>query len=175
MPFRFIQTRLCFALSFHGMGDASDRWVSSVVVDAQEVLANEIWSITVAEPRSENGTGNQEKTYYVLYQTCEVIGHPPSDPFTGSSAPSDQNIMQTDSCCIPLRADWSVYIALRLPSTTRHLYAPLLKHVRGTNTDDFEGGVAKSWLKRVRSQGKEGNEKLVVAEKYILGCVVGNR
>ena len=173
---RFIQTRLCFTLSFHGMGGASDRWVSSVVVDAQEVLAREIWSVTVTESRSENGARNQEKTYYVLYQTCEVIGHPPSDSLApGSCVSLDQNITQTDSCRIPLREDWNAYIALRLPPATRHLYTPLINHVRGTNTDDFEGGVAKSWLKRLRSQGKEGSEKLLVTERYVLGCVVGNK
>ncbi|KAF8523204.1 hypothetical protein JB92DRAFT_2705368 [Gautieria morchelliformis] len=166
---RFIQTRLCFALSFHGMGSASGRWVSSTVVDAQEVLPNEIWSITVATSKPEDKTGDQEMMHYVLYQTCEVIGHPPPDSLADGAS-----LMETGSGCIPLRADWSEYIARRLLPATRHLCLPLLEHVRGTNTDDFEGGAAKGWLKRLRSQGKEGKEKLVVAERYMLGCVVGN-
>jgi hypothetical protein len=157
------------------MGGASDRWVSSTVVDAQEVLANEIWSITVATSNPEDRTGDREMTHYVLYQTCEVIGHPPSDSLA-DGASLGQNLMQSGgSGRIPLRADWSIYIERRLLPATRYLYPPLLEHVRGTNMDDFEGGVAKGWLKRLRSQGKEGKEKLLVAERYMLGCVVGNR
>ena len=172
IPSRFIQTRICFALSFHG-GVASNRWIASTVVDAQEVLANEIWSITINESRSDYGAGNQRKTYYVLYQTCEVIGHPP--PEANSSTSLAGNAEQSDSCHIPLRADWSAYIALRLPPATRHLYLPLMEHIRGTNTDDFERGIARGWIKRIRSQGHEGREKLLATERYILGCVVGNR
>lgn len=159
------------------MGVEADRWVYSTVVDAQEVLPSEIWSITVTEPNSERTDGDKDKTYYVLYQTCEVIGHlspdSPADPNNGTLL--DRNAKQTSSRRIPLRADWSAYIALRLPPATRHMYVPLLEHIRGTNTDGFERGVARGWLKRLRSQGSEGKEKLLVTDRYILGCVVGNR
>ncbi|KAF8582806.1 hypothetical protein K439DRAFT_1617940 [Ramaria rubella] len=159
---RFIQTRICFALSLYGMSDLPLERVVSTVVDAQEVLANEIWSVSVTEKVS-GSNGSCIKTYYVLYHTCEVIGHSTSDDTQTST-----------SSLPPLRADWNAYLALRLTAATTDLYPPLSEHIRGTNTDDFERGVAKAWLKRLRSQGEDGREKKKLAEKYILSCVVGD-
>ena len=55
------------------------------MLDAQEIVAGEIWQITVS-------TG---ESFYVLEATCEVIGHPPG----------------CDGAVPAMRADWMDYAA----------------------------------------------------------------
>ena len=43
------------------------------------------------------------------------------------------------------------------------------------DTDNFERGISKAWLKRVIAEGEIGKAKLTVAERYVMCSVVGNR
>jgi hypothetical protein len=152
---------LWFHLSIGGNEDLG----SWKVVDAQQLVEDEIWSITFMSP------SNALETLYILEATCEPIGYPqaPSRP-TGDS-PRDGHPS------IPVRADWSDYIAMRLlPASS--LDAPLLsllEYLKWTNHEEYDRGISRLWLKRISSEGVLGVAKRRVAERYVLACVVGNR
>jgi hypothetical protein len=155
---RFLLTRFYFAISI-GIGAAD----IGVVIDAQEVVEGEVWSITT---RSSLST----EVLYVLEATCEVVGHPPfsSDQLAESNSPSGGRI--------PLRADWSAYIEGQASQPSSVGRTPsLMEHLKWTNHEEYERGISKLWLKRIHNEGELGAAKLVVAERYVLACVVSNR
>lgn len=160
MTERFLLTRLFFYVS---LGHGSDvlqppKGLYGLVLNAQEVIPHEIWTITVQSYSSID-------TFYVLEATCEVIG--------------EQEAAGTFPSSHSLRTDWSSYIAAR-----RSLLSPpvaskdslgLLEHLQWSNHEEYSRGISKVWLSRIEREGDAGSEKLEVARRYILACVVSNR
>jgi hypothetical protein len=127
-----------------------------VVIDAEELVEGEMWSITT---RSTSST----HVWYVLEATCEVVGHPLLSTSPGLSR-------------LPLRADWWAYIESRISQPpTFGRTTPLIEHLKWTNHEEYERGISKLWLKKIRAEGELGTAKLLVAERYVLACVVSNR
>lgn len=156
---RFLLTRFFFSIST-GTENTID---FGIVIDAQELVEGEVWSITT---RSFSST----EVLYVLEATCEVVGHPPLPPDqSGLSQPLGGRQ-------IPLRADWSAYIESRTTQPSAAGRTPsLIEHLKWTNHEEYEQGISKLWLKRIQNESELGAAKLIVAERYILACVVGNR
>ncbi|SJL07371.1 uncharacterized protein ARMOST_10718 [Armillaria ostoyae] len=128
------------------VGDDSQEWMSGTVVDAQEVIKGEIWCITMQHRAVK-------ESFYVLEATCEVVGHPPA---------AEQKLD-----ALPIRADWSAYIEHR-PSST------MMEHICWTNHEEYDRGISRHWLKRMRREGKMGAALEVIAGRYVFACVVGN-
>jgi hypothetical protein len=172
---RFILTRLWFLISIGGGNDPL-AWSRGIVVDAQEVVKNEIWTVTVQTASSQPGVASQVEIFYVLEQTCEVVGHPlpPAHP-TGSSVVSDRSAAPSNTKQI--RPDWSAYIAHRqLPASAQDSPpSHLLAHLKWQNHEEYHRGISKLWLKRIVGEGELGSAKRIVADRYVLACVFGNR
>ncbi|KAK0201682.1 hypothetical protein DFS33DRAFT_1349169 [Desarmillaria ectypa] len=153
---RFLLTRLFFSVSVGDDSKDAHKWMSGTVVDAQEVIKGEIWCITMQHR-------NAKEFFYVLEPTCEVVGHPPAAEKS-----------QLDS--LPVRADWSAYIEHRiLPPSVHETSSPMMmEHICWTNHEEYEQGISRHWLKRMRREGKIGTVLEVIARRYILACVVGN-
>ena len=158
---RFLETRLWFAISL-GFGD---HWLRQTVVNVQEVIQDEVWSITLMSKSTKGTKETRPVTVYVLERTCEVIGY----------APLSKHGMDDDNATsIPLRADWSDYISayVEAPTSDRQL---LSSRMKWANREDYDSGIAKLWLSRIGTEGQVGKAKRLVAERYVLACVVGNR
>ena len=149
---RFLLTRLFFEIS---IGEHIDD--GEIITDVKEVIEGEIWSVTTC-------SSTQSKDFYVLEATCEIIGQPPL--VAGDlGTPTERKA---------LRADWSAYVAERLHSKHARL-PPLLDFLAWTNHEEYERGISKHWLKKTKDEGEVGMAKRIVAERYIMACVVGNR
>ncbi|KAF9014544.1 hypothetical protein BDZ89DRAFT_1166791 [Hymenopellis radicata] len=151
---RFLLTRLFFCVS---VGQPSE-WIDGQIVHVQQLVDGEIWCVTMERNSSR-------ESFYVLEATCEVVGR-----VEDSSSKAD------DYQRIPVRADWSDYIAHRLSPPTVHTIPPppLMEQVSWTNHEEYERGISRHWLKRIRREGSLGAVKEVIAERYILACVVAN-
>lgn len=151
---RFLLTRLFFLIS---VGYSNDQ-LKGTVMDAQEVVSNEIWRITFRSIYSTD-------TFFVLEATCEVIGQP-------STARIDHNQPR-------LREDWLGYVAMRQQdeskSTSKQSISTLTQHLRWTNHEEYSTGISKLWLSKLKAEGDTGAMKLTVAWRYVLACVVSNR
>ncbi|KAF7365346.1 hypothetical protein MVEN_00406600 [Mycena venus] len=148
---RFLLARLFFQVSVGGSGKDGKGWNEGQIVDAQELVKDEVWAITVR--RSASST----ESFYVLEPTCEPLTAIPNS--TGSA--------------VPVRADWAAYIAHRTSSAS--IPVPrLLDCLSWTNHEEYERGISRLWLKRMEGEGATGQMKRVVAERYILACVVAN-
>lgn len=126
--------------------------MSGTLVDAQEVIKGEIWCITM-QHRSVR------ESFYVLEATCEVVGRPPTT--------------QNQPGALPVRADWSAYIEQR--ASVHSSESTLVGHICWTNHEEYDRGISRHWLKRMRREGKIGAALEVIAGRYVLACVVGNR
>lgn len=128
-------------------------------------MKGEIWSIKLC-------SGTNTEVFYVLESTCEVVGHPPASSHpTGSSHP----IPDSSASVMTVRSDWSTYISQRMLPLHGSPPRPLLDHLKWLNHEEYEKGMSKLWLTRVANEGDFGRYKLVVAERYILASVAGNR
>ncbi|KAH9911500.1 uncharacterized protein B0H18DRAFT_892711 [Fomitopsis serialis] len=163
---KFVLSRLWFALSIGCGADDSKSisWLQAVVVDAQPVIPNEIWSITV-----EHGIGSsqQRETFYVLEATYEPVGRPAVAHSPGQRDPATQPDM-------PVRADWSKYVDRHLRSSKESTTLRLLDQLKWANHEEYERGISRLWLKRIQGEGELGRAKRIVAERYVLACVVAN-
>jgi hypothetical protein len=161
---RFLLTRFFFSISI----GAESTDLGIVVIDAQELVEGEVWSIT-----TRSSSSMDSEVLYVLETTCEVIGHAPPPALSADQS----GLSQLPAGRIPLRADWSAYIEARIsqPSGTPGRTPSLMEHLKWTNHEEYERGMSKLWLKRIQNKGELGPAKLVVAERYVLACVVGNR
>lgn len=145
---RFLLTRLFFRVS---VGENTRDWMAGTVVDAQQVVEGEIWCITMQHRA-------MRESFYVLEATCEVVGHPPGSQLDVS---------------LPIRADWSAYVERR---SSVHEKSPptVMEHVCWTNHEEYDRGISRHWLKRMRREGKVGAALEAIAGRYVLACVVGN-
>ncbi|KAA1469769.1 hypothetical protein DENSPDRAFT_773681, partial [Dentipellis sp. KUC8613] len=159
---RFLLTRLWFTIC---IGSARPEWLADTVLDAQEVVPGEIWTVTVAVRAQRRGVSARTESFYVLESTCEVIGKPQLH-IAGNG-----NVTAGD---LPVRADWSRYIESRIVPAPTGQHVPLLAHLKWASQGEYERGISRHWLERVEKKGKEGRALRVVAERYVLACVVGN-
>jgi len=153
--YRFLLTCFWSVVSVHG--EAGQQWLSPKVVDTRPIIDGEVWLI-----QTKSHTGSVQ-TLYVLEDTCEVIGHPPD------SAPQPEN-------ALPLRADWSSYIEMKLKSGECESERRLIDLLQCANSEDFDRGVSKAWLQHLRTYecSDDAHLKYAVARKYVLSSVVGN-
>lgn len=158
-------TRLFFLLSV-GDTKGGEPWTKGKIVDVQELVKDEVWTVTVRLSSSAT------ESFYILEPTCEVLGHPPSP-----AHPSPESPQPSFDSTLPLRSDWSAYIAYRLLPVSAHTSPPrtLMEHLEWQNREEYDKGISKLWLRRIESEGELGIAKRVVAERYVLACVVGNR
>ncbi|KAI0055313.1 hypothetical protein BV25DRAFT_1767857, partial [Artomyces pyxidatus] len=158
---RFLLTRVWFALSVGSARGDPFEWLRDVVVDAQETVPGEVWTVSVRGAAS----GDVEH-FHVLEATCEPIGRlPPANP-------SDLELFGFDPNVHPLRADWAAYIS-------DHGTASLPKSLRWAHQAEYERGISRHWRKRMDDMRKGEGADLAVAlldtaERYVLACVVGN-
>jgi hypothetical protein len=127
------------------------------VVDVQEVVKDEIWCVTV----ERRDTSKEATRYYVLEDTCEVIGSPAELGGT-----------------LPTRTDWSVYIQKHISNHgpgAAQMMGSIMSHVRWTNGEEYDCGISKLWLKKTWEEGEVGELKRSVARKYVLACTMANR
>lgn len=177
---RFILTRLWFLISVGGGGNDPLAWSRGIVVDAQEVVKNEVWAVTVQTASSQLDGTYQAAVFHVLEQTCEVIGNPlpPTHPIaTAVSDVSDGPAALSSTTQLQVRPDWSAYIADRqLPASAQDSPPlPLLAYLKWQNHEEYYRGISKLWLQRIASEGDLGSAKRIVADRYVLACVFGNR
>ncbi|KAH9480512.1 hypothetical protein JR316_0007112 [Psilocybe cubensis] len=152
----FLITKLYFVVS---VGNCTDGFkgagnILGKVVDAQEIIEDEIWKVTYCSSTSV-------ETFYVIQETCEVIG--------GSMAPVSSPMQQNK-----LRIDWGAYIRKISDRSDDVGHIGLSKRLRWTNHEEYEQGISKAWLKRIQGEGQIGLEKLSVANRYVLACVTSN-
>lgn len=158
---RFLLTRLYFYASV-GDANGSQAWIQGTITDAQEVVKDEIWSVTVRQ------SSTTEESFYILESTSEVVGHP--------TMPAQVDHANAKQVQAPLRADWSEYVSSRIqPPAMDDSLPALVEHISWTNHEEYERGISRLWIKRIAAEGELGVVKKVVAERYILACVVGNR
>ncbi|KAG1790272.1 uncharacterized protein HD556DRAFT_1242532 [Suillus plorans] len=153
LRFRFILTRLWFTLSVGTNERDPSAWLKHIVEDAQEVVKGEIWAITIRD-------GNSLSEFYVLESTCEVIGRALNAP-------------QLEIYSSGLRADWSRYIASHtgISAGPHNLFSG---NLRWANYEEYDRGMSRHWLHRISSEADVGLSKKVVAERYVLACVLAN-
>lgn len=135
------------------------------LTDAREVLKDEVWCVDVVT-QDVDGKKTLRESFYVLEETCEVIGRPAP---TGSEE-ATRHVQA-------LRVDWSDYIQFRLLPAGFHSSPPepLHSHLKWTNAEEYDKGISRLWLKRTEKEGPLGLYKRTIAERYVLACVVGNR
>ncbi|KIP04667.1 hypothetical protein PHLGIDRAFT_183223 [Phlebiopsis gigantea 11061_1 CR5-6] len=155
---RFALSTLWFALSIGGR--ESEAWLQYTIISAQEVIQDEIWIVTIRSCGRSAAT--EVSTFYVLEQTCEVIGRP-------NSAAAGPLVLE-------LRSDWSNYIQGHLTGVTTGIVScpSLLQNLKWAHYEEYDRGVSKLWLRRVEKEGDLGTIKRTVAERYTLACVVAN-
>ncbi|KAG1852011.1 hypothetical protein C8R48DRAFT_612006 [Suillus tomentosus] len=150
---RFILTRLWFTLSVGTNERDPSAWLKHTVEDAQEVVKGEIWAITIRD-------GNSLSEFYVLESTCEVIGRALNAP-------------QLEVYSSGLRADWSRYIASHT-GISAGPHSLISENLRWANYEEYDRGISRHWLRRISSEANVGLSKKMVAERYVLACVVAN-
>ncbi|KAL5519947.1 hypothetical protein ACEPAG_1607 [Sanghuangporus baumii] len=171
---RFLMTRLWFAISLN-MVD-TERVRNTIVIDAQEVVKDEIWRITVLVNSLRNAKDQRHSMFYVLESTCEVIGLPAAarDPSSITMNALDSTVSSSSGRPF-LRTDWSDYIQHRISCAgDETAQFPLLYYLKTTNAEEYKNGISTLWLKRTSKEEEVGEYKRKVAERYILACVVGN-
>ena len=143
-------------------------WLHSVVMEAREVVPNEIWEVT-AMTVTQGCIAEKKETFYVLEPTCEVIGRPPNKSASlPETTPNAQSSLQ-------IRVDWSEYVADRIISPAETPGKGLLDQVQWAHYEEYQNGISRHWLTRTQGEGEVGELKRRVAEKYVLASVVENR
>jgi len=158
-------TKLFFLVSLgHGNEESPPANYSGIVLDAQEIVKSEIWRITF---RSSSRT----HVFHVIEATCEVVGEAnQGSQTTGSESPF-----------INLRADWSSYIASFENNSVRprpgviQPSSGLLDHLQWTNHEEYDQGISRLWLTKMKNERDAGVARLTCAQRYVFACVVGNR
>lgn len=158
-------TSFWFALSIGGR--RSEDWLHGTVVDVQEVVPGEVWSVTVCI----DGDGTRVarlSCFYVLESTCEVIGH--------AAASNNSSVAAESNSLRELRVDWSAYIRRRMEDAPdRSSGRGVVDHLKWANYEEYDRGISRLWFKRLVKQGELGKAKRTIAERYIMASVVANR
>lgn len=141
---RFTTTRLWFEGC--SRRDAS-RWPHVAVTDAQQVVENKLWAISVFFPETAS-----THICYVLASTGQIIKGSTSAAFAARAIKT------------PSRAGWSDYIDQASSPCS------LMDHVTWVNHEEYDRGINRLWLKHFALQVA----KRTVAERYIIARIVAN-
>lgn len=161
-------SKVWFAISKCPSPSDTIPWLYSVVVNAREVIPEEIWEVTTMTV-AQGPTAAKKETFYVLEPTCEVIGHPLNEPvFLSETIPNIQHGP-------PIRVDWSEYVTDRIITPAGAAGNRLLDRVQWAHYEEYQTGISRHWLTRTQGEGEVGDLKRRVAEKYVLASVVENR
>jgi hypothetical protein len=128
----------------------------------EQVVPGEIWKVGI------RSNPQIRETYYILEATCEVVGM--EDVLKNGA--SDE-----DAPAHP-RADWTAYISKNKSEASNGEgfgQQSLFQSLRWPNHEEYTHGISKLWISRIDNEGEIGAYKLVVAKRYVLACVVGNR
>jgi hypothetical protein len=106
-----------------------------------------------------NTISGYQQVFHVLEATCEVLG------LAGGTSGDDEHLH--------MRLDWAGYIEQRKanPDNT----PPLYDAMRWADHAEFDRGISRHWLSRTAHMGERGAALRMIAERYTLACVVGNR
>jgi hypothetical protein len=106
-----------------------------------------------------NAISGYQQVFHVLEATCEVLG------LAGDTRGDDEHLR--------MRLDWAGYIEHRKanPDNT----SPLCDAMRWADHAEFDRGISRHWLSRTTQMGEQGAALRMIAERYTLACVVGNR
>jgi len=143
-------------------------WLRSVVMSVREIVADEIWEVTTMA-FAQGPIAASKETFYVLEPTCEVIGRPPTKPA------GHQETLPGIQHSLPIRVDWSEYVADRIISLAETPGKRLLDQLQWANYEEYQNGISRHWVTRAQGEGEAGQLKKRVAEKYVLASVVENR
>lgn len=148
-------TRVWFSLSIGtecGRGVRTN-WLHDAITDVVQIVNGEIWSVT-----TRNVISGYQQVFHVLEATCEVLG------LAGDRRGEDERLH--------VRLDWAGYIEQRKanPNTS-----PLCDAMRWADHAEFDRGISRHWLSRMAQMGEQGVALRMIAERYTLACVVGNR
>jgi hypothetical protein len=135
------------------------------ILSAEEVVAKEVWRVTVK-------IGQSTCYYYVLEATCEVVGLP------GVRAEGHLEARNPDRRKPLVRVDWTQYIESKMQETANDpcMKKTILDYLSWPNHEEYDRGISRNWLRRVGHEGGvEGVVKLAIAHKYVLACLVANR
>ncbi|TBU61886.1 hypothetical protein BD310DRAFT_812385 [Dichomitus squalens] len=163
---RFVLTRAWFELSIglpHDSRTNPNSWLHGTIVDVREVVPAEVWSVTIHYSTCLTPPRERE-VLYILEATCEVIGRPSNGCIL--------SLGESAAAGLPLRADWSTYIAHRVAPCS--IAKPLVSHMKWACQEDYDQGISTLWLKRVSVEGQLGITKRTIADRYVMACVVGN-
>lgn len=154
-------TKLFFLLSTGQLEDGTLKGPTFArVLNAEEVVKDEIWKITYH-------SRSLLQEVFVLESTCEVIGK--AEVFLETPAVP---------CLLDLRVDWAAYIQSKLSSASQAgdgQNLGLLDCLHWPNHEEYTRGISNLWLKTIQGQGPAGLVKLAVAQRYVLACVTSNR
>lgn len=113
---RFLMTRLWLAFMVPLNKGEHETLSSSVIINTQEVIRDEMWTVTVWRKGTVTSKIH-ETVYYVLEPTCEVVGRPAEERLPcdfNTKGPSHRD--NTSSRALAMRVDWTSYVdALRIP------------------------------------------------------------
>ena len=76
---------------------------------------------------------------------------------------------------LPIRVDWSEYVNDHILSSAEVPGRRLLDRVHWAHYEEYQNGISRHFLTRIRDEREVGELKRRVAEKYILASVVENR
>ena len=149
-------TRVWFSLSVGTEFGRSIRtnWLHDTITDAVEIVKGEIWSIT-----TRNAISGYQQVFHVLESTCEVLG------LAAGTRVDDEPLY--------VRLDWAGYIEQR--KANPDITSPLCDAMRWADHAEFDRGISRHWLSRTAQMGERGAALRMIAERYTLACVVGNR
>jgi hypothetical protein len=149
-------TRVWFSLSIGAEYERTVRtnWLHDTITDAVEIVKGEIWSVT-----TRNAKSGYQQVFHVLEATSEVLG------LAGGTRGDDGHPH--------VRLDWAGYIEQRKanPDNTSLLWDAM----RWADHAEFDRGISRHWLSRTGQMGEQGAALRMIAERYTLACVVGNR
>ncbi|KAF8602338.1 hypothetical protein BDV93DRAFT_607555 [Ceratobasidium sp. AG-I] len=185
---RFVSTRLVFALARRcDAFPVAREWSDTVVIGADEVVPNEIWRITIGqgfdlrERRPDESKRADIESFYVLFETGEVIGHAPPPPVRRTGNMVGQRIAKgrphlevfdnQNSEEMLLRTDWAQYV-----NACERGDAPCLQDsITSADRESYVAGISAFWLRSLHSKlGKENDLLETIARRYVLSCVEPN-
>lgn len=74
---------------------------------------------------------------------------------------------------VPIRLDWSMLITPHEPKQEGG--KDILDKLVWTNHEEYYKGISKLWLSKILREGSDGQTKFLVAKRYVLASIAGNR
>jgi hypothetical protein len=182
---RFVSTRVVFALARRcDVPSSASDWLNATVIEADEVVPDEMWRITTARPSNQSEGPKQTviESFHIIFDTGEVVGRasPPLFKFgvilgqrVARNRPHFEVLDEPDETGQPLRADWAQYAkACELGE------APSLQDaITSGDRESYVAGISTFWLRSVADNAESQNGEVLktIARRYVLSCVEPNR